>query len=281
MTFQEILNIELLKVGDYTLTISSIFGFVLVLLIVNVIRIIVKKILLRRKLSEYEDKKRYTAYRIFAYFIWTIGIVIGLEAAGLSINVLLAGSAALLVGVGLGLQQTFNDLVSGLILLFEGSIKLNDVVVVDGEYGKIIDIGLRTSKIVTRDNIIMIIPNSKFIVENVVNWSYNEAKTRFNITVGVAYGSNVELVEKVLMEVALSHKDVLKSPEPKVFFSDFGDSALIFDLFFWTENAFEGKIIKSDIRFEIDKNFRNNSIKIPFPQRDLHIIEDLSKKKEK
>lgn len=270
---ENFLNTELLKLGGYQLTVSSIFSFVLVIVIANIIRIAIKKVMLRRRFTEFEEKKRYTVYRIISYFIWTIAIVVALEAAGLSISILLAGSAALLVGVGLGLQQTFNDLVSGVILLFEGSIKLNDVVVVDGQYGQIIEIGLRTSKIVTRDNIIMIIPNSKFIVENVVNWSYNEPVTRFKVQVGVAYGSNVPLVKKVLLEAAKEHKMVVEEPSPRVLFTDFGDSALIFELLIWTDKAFEGVIIKSDLRYSIDQKFRENGITIPFPQRDLHIKE--------
>jgi small-conductance mechanosensitive channel len=270
MTIQEILDTELFHLGDYSLTVSSIVSFILVIVIANIVKLAIKKIMIRKRFSQTEEKKRYTAYRIISYFIWTIAIVLALESAGLSVNVLLAGSAALLVGVGLGLQQTFNDLVSGLILLFEGSIKLNDVVVVDGEYGQITEIGLRTSKIVTRDNIIMIIPNSKFIVENVVNWSYNEPETRFKVSVGVAYGSDVPLVKKLLLEVAHDNKKVLDSPEPSVLFTDFGDSALIFDLYFWTDNAFEEVLIKSDIRYKIDDKFRENNVSIPFPQRDLH-----------
>jgi small-conductance mechanosensitive channel len=268
---QNILDTELLKLGGYQLTVSSIFSFVIVIIIANIIRITIRKVMLRKRFSETEEKKRYTVYRIISYFIWTIAIVVGLEAAGLSISILLAGSAALLVGVGLGLQQTFNDLVSGVILLFEGSIKLNDVVVVDGQYGQITEIGLRTSKIVTRDNIIMIIPNSKFIVENVVNWSFNEDVTRFKVTVGVAYGSDVPLVRKILLESASEHKLILNEPHSRVFFTDFGDSALIFDLFFWTDQAFEGVVIQSDLRYAIDDKFRENGVTIPFPQRDLHL----------
>lgn len=271
MSFEEILNFEIINFNKHSFTVSNIVAFLVVLLITNLIRILFKRIILKNKNSNFEEYKRYSLYRLLAYFIWTLGIVVGLEAAGISVTILLAGSAALLVGVGLGLQQTFNDLVSGLILLFEGSIKLNDVVVVDGQYGQIIEIGLRTSKIETRDNIIMIIPNSKFITENVTNWSYNNKVTRFHVNVSVAYGSDLELVKKILFEVAKDHDDVLTDPSPLVEFNNFGDSGLIFNLFFWTEKAFESRLIQSKLRFEIDKRFRENDITIPFPQRDLHI----------
>jgi small-conductance mechanosensitive channel len=271
MSLADLLNTEILNLNNHVFTVSNIVAFSFVLIITNLIRILFKRLILKSKNNHIEEYKKYSLYRLLAYFIWTLGIVIGLEAAGISITILLAGSAALLVGVGLGLQQTFNDLVSGLILLFEGSIKLNDVVVVDGQYGQIIEIGLRTSKIETRDNIIMIIPNSKFITENVTNWSYNNKITRFHVNVSVAYGSDLELVKSLLIEVAKDHPDVLHDPKPMVEFNNFGDSGLIFNLFFWTENAFESRIIQSNLRFKIDKIFRENNITIPFPQRDLHI----------
>lgn len=271
MSLADLLNTEILNLNNHVFTVSNIVAFFFVLIITNLIRILFKRLILKSKNNHIEEYKKYSLYRLLAYFIWTLGIVIGLEAAGISVTILLAGSAALLVGVGLGLQQTFNDLVSGLILLFEGSIKLNDVVVVDGQYGQIIEIGLRTSKIETRDNIIMIIPNSKFITENVTNWSYNNKITRFHVNVSVAYGSDLELVKSLLIEVAKDHPDVLHDPKPMVEFNNFGDSGLIFNLFFWTENAFESRIIQSNLRFKIDKIFRENNITIPFPQRDLHI----------
>lgn len=271
MSLADLLNTEILNLNNHVFTVSNIVAFSFVLIITNLIRILFKRLILKSKNNHIEEYKKYSLYRLLAYFIWTLGIVIGLEAAGISVTILLAGSAALLVGVGLGLQQTFNDLVSGLILLFEGSIKLNDVVVVDGQYGQIIEIGLRTSKIETRDNIIMIIPNSKFITENVTNWSYNNKITRFHVNVSVAYGSDLELVKSLLIEVAKDNPDVLHDPKPMVEFNNFGDSGLIFNLFFWTENAFESRIIQSNLRFKIDKIFRENNITIPFPQRDLHI----------
>lgn len=271
MTFQEFLTFEIISFNNFSFTVSNVLAFTLVIIVTNIIRIVLKRVIMNSKRGDVEEYKKYSVYRLTAYFLWTIGLVLGLEAAGISVTILLAGSAALLVGVGLGLQQTFNDLVSGLILLFEGSIKLNDVVVVDGQYGQIVEIGLRTSKIETRDNIIMIIPNSKFITENVTNWSYNNKTTRFYVNVSVAYGSDLDLVKKILLEVSIGHKDVLTNPAPVVEFNNFGDSGLYFNLFFWTNNAFESRMIQSNIRFEIDKKFRENKITIPFPQRDLHI----------
>lgn len=217
--------------------------------------------------------KSHTIFQLLKYFIWITTILLILQTIGIKVTFLLAGSAALLVGLGLGLQEIFRDIVSGLILLFERNMKINDVVEVDQEIGKIKEIGFRTTKIETRDNIIHIIPNSKFITGDVVNWSHIQKLTRFNVDVGVAYGSDVRLVEKVLHDCAISHKKVAKKPIPFVRFTDFGDSSLDFQLFFWTDDSFFVENIKSDLRFEIDKNFREQKIQIPFPQRDVHIIQ--------
>jgi small-conductance mechanosensitive channel len=148
---------------------------------------------------------------------------------------------------------------------------VGDVVELEGDVGIVKEIGFRTTKIENRDNIILIIPNSKFIGENVINWSHIEQKTRFSVDVGVAYGSDVELVKKVLLECARDHQEVTEYPKPFVRFDDFGNSSLDFQLFFWTDNAFRVENIKSDLRFAIDKKFRENKITIPFPQRDVHI----------
>ena len=179
---------------------------------------------------------------------------------------------ALLVGLGLGLQQIFQDIMSGIAILFEGSLKVGDIVEIqDNIIGRVIEIGLRTSKIETRDNIIMVVPNSKFVTDIVINWSHMEKKTRFHIDVGVAYGSDVEKVSQVLLQCAEDINKISKTPPPFVRFSDFGNSSLDFQLYFWTTETFQVEYIKSEIRYKIDSAFRANGVHIPFPQRDVHI----------
>ena len=180
----------------------------------------------------------------------------------------------MLVGLGFGLQQIFNDFVSGLILLFEGTIKVGEVVEVEGIVGRVIRIGLRTSELETRDNIMMLIPNSMFTSEKVINWSHNLQFTRFRVKIGVAYGSDTKLVKNVLLACADEHTFITKKPQPRVRFREFGDSSLNFELLFFSDNMFRIESVKSDIRFMIDQKFRANDIQIPFPQRDLHIISD-------
>jgi small-conductance mechanosensitive channel len=160
-------------------------------------------------------------------------------------------------------------------ILIEGTLKVNDIVEIeDGVVGKVREIGLRTSKIRTRDNTLLIIPNSRFVNDNVINWSHNDRKTRFKIDIGVAYGSDVEKVTEILLKCAAEEKKVTQRPEPFVRFNDFGDSSLDFQLYFWTTENFAVENIKSNIRYKIDKYFRESGVQIPFPQRDVHIIKD-------
>lgn len=176
-----------------------------------------------------------------------------------------------MIGFGLGIQDLFNDFVSGIVLLFEGTVSMDDVIEVDGIVGQVKNIDLRTSKIETRDHIVIIIPNSKLVGENVINWSHNRENTRFIIKVGVAYGSDVKLVKSLLEEAANEHKSISNHPMPVARFVDFGNSSLDFEIVFFSREMFSIEFIKSDIRFLIDEKFRKNNVTIPFPQRDVHV----------
>ena len=212
---------------------------------------------------------QYAINQLLQYFVYVIATLMALEALGFSLTVLWGGAAALLVGIGLGLQETFKDLFSGIIMLFERRIEVGDVVEVDGLVGTVRRIGVRTSLVATRDNITVIVPNSKLIIEKVVNWSHNDNKARFFVQVGVAYGSDTELVKKILLNVARENAFVLRHPPPFVRFVDFGDSSLDFQIHFWSHEFIRIEDVKSDMRFEIDRLFRENKVTIPFPQRDV------------
>jgi small-conductance mechanosensitive channel len=274
MNFKEILEYSLIKTDNFNITVYNLFATILILLITRIVIGLIHKVFRKRIYSNknIELGKSHSIYQLIKYFLWVMAIVLSLETIGIKITFLLAGSAALMVGLGLGLQQVFKDVVSGLFLLFEGNLKLNDIVELDDEVGKIKEINFRTTKLETRDNIILVIPNSKFIDNNVINWSHIQKLTRFNVQVGTAYGSDVDLINKVLIECAKNHDDISKSPKSFVRFKDFGESSLDFQLFFWTDKSFEVENIKSDLRFAIDKKFREQEIQIPFPQRDIHII---------
>ncbi|MBK9417520.1 MAG: mechanosensitive ion channel [Flavobacteriales bacterium] len=223
-----------------------------------------------------ETKARLHSLRLLlTYLIWLVAIVSALRTLGIDVTYMLAGSAALLVGLGLGLQQTFNDIVSGIIILLEGTIRVGDVLELEGLVGRVTEIKLRTSTVNSRDGMNVIVPNHRFINENVVNWTHNNMVNRFRITVGVAYGSDEQLVHRVLKDCAERHAEVITNePEKAVLVRliGFGDSSLDFELLFWSRNAFRIEQTKSDIRFAILKAFREAGVTIPFPQRDVHLI---------
>jgi len=224
------------------------------------------------KEGENELNRFFSLYQIVKYVVYLFTISSLFMHFGTNITVLLAGSTALLVGVGLGMQNLFNDFVSGVLILFDRTLLVSDILEVDGIVGKVVHVGIRTTTIKTREEKIMIIPNHIFMSEKLVNWTQNKLDTRFDLTVGVAYGSDTHLVRKLLIEVAEEHNKVLEKPMPEVFFQNFGDSSLDFDLIFYVGDVFRVNKIKSDMRFMIDKKFRKNNITIPFPQRDIHLI---------
>jgi small-conductance mechanosensitive channel len=232
---------------------------------------LIKRALYRkRKFKKLDTGNAYALYQIISYIIWVIAFGLILESLGISLTVLIAGSAALLVGVGLGLQQTFNDVLSGIILLSERSIKVDDVLEIDGDVVQIQQIGLRTSRGLNTDDISIIIPNSLITTNKVINWSHQSKKTRFRIDVGVAYGSDVDLVMKILEESAYEYPDVFDRELTEARFVNFGNSSLDFQVLFFSKNIFRISKVKSDIRKIINRKFAEHNIVIPFPQMDLH-----------
>ncbi|GLU44086.1 mechanosensitive ion channel family protein [Allomuricauda sp. NBRC 101325] len=229
--------------------------------------------LLTRKMEQ-EDKQKFSSvFKFTNYVIYLIAVVFTLSAAGVDITLVITASAALFVGLGLALQELFKDILGGIFIIIDKSLQVGDVVEVDGKVGKVFEIKLRTTRAITRDDKVLILPNHKFISDIVYNYTQNHKTTREKVSVGVAYGSDVQLVTKILEEIALTQKQVLKNPKPFVLFEDFGDSALIFSIFFFTNDTFRDPRIKSEMRYKIDAKFRENKISIPFPQRDIHIIQ--------
>lgn len=224
------------------------------------------------KLKQENYAKVKTLYKIVKYIVYTLVLLGVLRSFGINIDMLLAGSAALFVGLGMGMQQFFMDFISGIIILFDETLAAGDIIQIEDKVGRVEKINFRTTMMITRDDRVVIIPNHKFLSEFLYNWTQNSDITRFNLSVGVAYGSDTKLVEKLLQKVALEHPNVENRPHPAVIFDDFADSSLNFKLFFYTDKPLESPKIKSDLRFMIDEEFRKNNISIPFPQRDLHII---------
>lgn len=216
-------------------------------------------------------KRRITIFLIVKYIGWFASVFISLHVMGADITGLMLGSTAVLVGLGLGLQNIFKDLISGLFLLFEGSLKIGDIIEADGVVGKVEEINLRSSEVLTRDDVTIIIPNSKFVAEKVVNWSIDNESVRFTVHVSVAYGSDVEKVFSCLEEAMDEHKLIAKKPVPFVRFTNFGESSLDFEMKFWSKTTFRIENVKSDLRRSVYKKLAANGLAIPFPQRDIHI----------
>lgn len=270
-----ILNYKIFEIGEYSFNFSIIISVALIIFFTKLFLWGVKKILFRAKnVGKLEGGNLHSLLQIITYLIWIISILIILDTIGLELNVILAGSAALLVGVGLGLQNTFNDFISGIILLFEGTVKVGNILEIEGEVIKIEEIGLRTSEAITRDDITVLIPNSMITTSKVINWSHQSEKTRFNIKVGVAYGSDVELVLKLLRESAMEASELIDDDTVNARFANFGNSSLDFEVLFYSESIFRIETLKSDVRQLINKKFMENNITIPFPQLDLHIKSD-------
>jgi small-conductance mechanosensitive channel len=275
MTFKEFVDYQIIQTDNISLSVYQILVFVLILTTTWFAFKLIQKVI-NRKFNKVESGggSKYAVFQILKYFVWVIVIGVALETIGIRFNLLIASSAALLVGLGFGLQQIFNDYISGLLILFEGNLKVQDVVQMeDGTIGRVMEINLRTSKIETRDDYIIIVPNHRLISNNIINWSHMESLTRFHVGVGVAYGSDTLQVEKALLDCANDHPDIAAAPKPFVRFINFGDSSLDFQLYFWTKRTFRVENIKSNLRFRIDQEFRKNNIRVPFPQRDVHILQ--------
>ena len=275
-TVRNILKLIILKIGDYNITVSTLLIVILIFLVTKILLWIIKKTIFRKQTIErMQMSNAYSLFKIIKYILWIVSVLFMMQTLGISITVLLAGSVALLVGIGLGLQQTFNDFISGIILLIEGSTRIDDVLEIDGEVVKIQEIGIRTSKGLTRDDIVVIIPNSVITTSKVINWSHQSKKTRFRIKVGVAYGSDVDLVIRILEESALEHPEIKDKEHINARLVDFGTSSLDFHLLFFSDNVFRVEKVKADIRKIINRKFIENGIVIPFPQLDLH-VKDIS-----
>jgi len=274
-----VLEFKLFTINNYSLTVANIFSALLILVVTRLLTFLIQKILHRSFIKQnLSDKgKEYAINQILRYLIYTIALVLMIESLGFNVTILIASSAALFVGIGLGLQDIFKDILSGVFLLFERTIQVGDIVEIDSLVGRVKEINIRTSKVRTRDGIMIIVPNNNLISAKVINWSMENKITRFGVKVGVAYGSDTKLVEDILTKVAVDHPNVLNKPEPKVFFRDFGNSSLDFELMFWSEHTWEIEFTRSDLRFKIDQAFRDSNVTIPFPQRDLHIKTDLTK----
>jgi len=274
-TSYRILVTPLLTLGDSSLTLLSLLQLVvltaLLFYLSGILRVwVVERFLLRTKM---EPGARQATGSLFRYTVIVIGLVVILQTAGIDLTVLNVLAGALGLGLGFGLQNIVNNGISGLIILFERPIKVGDRIEVGEVEGDVVHIGARSTTVVTNDNISIIVPNSKFITENVVNWSHNDRRVRFKIPVTVAYDTDIDLVEKLLLEVAAGTDDVLDDPAPGIRLMEFGDYGLHFELRVWSTTLIHRKgVLISKLNTAIHRKFVERGIEIPYPRRDVAIL---------
>ncbi len=267
-------NAELLKLGETSLTLKSLFIVIFSLFLLIYLSAKLKKLLVNRIFPRYhlDIGISQSIATIIRYTLVTLGIYIIFQTSGIDLSALGLLIGALGIGIGFGLQNVTNNFISGIIILFERPIKVGDRVEVDDIVGTVESISARSTTIITNDNIGVIVPNSDFINERVINWSLNDRNVRFNFPVGVSYKEDPSIIRKLLIEVADENPGVLQNPKPDVLFEEFGDSSLNFNLRVWSqEYSSKPQVLKSQLYYAIFEKFKQNNIEIPFPQRDLHL----------
>jgi small-conductance mechanosensitive channel len=279
VSFMDFLDSRIIDLEKFNL---SFYHILVILLIYFAARMSVNlvKLYITRKFrdkNEFNEGIEFIYIQIAKYVIYVMAIIAILKALDVNLTILITSSVGLFVGLGLGLQDVFKDMIAGIVLLIEGNIRVGDVVEINSGsksesiVAKILKINVRTTHIETRDGNVLIIPNTKITQDNVENWTHGSKLTRFRIPVTVAYGSDTELVVRILKQAALSHPKVKKTEPVLVRLSDFGDNGLYMELIFWADQSWDIQNYKSEIRFEVDRLFREYKVTIPFPQRDIRI----------
>jgi small-conductance mechanosensitive channel len=262
----------LVTIGGTTVTVASVVAAVLIIAITWVISRLLQRVLTgayqRRGI---EVGVQYAMNRLLNYVLLAIGLFVALDNLGFSITALAGLGAVLAVGIGFGLQNIAQNFVSGVILLLERPIKQGDFVEVGDTRGTVHSIRSRATVITTIDNVDILVPNSHFINDPVVNQTYSDRFVRVRVSVGVAYGSDTDTVRRTLSKVADETPEVVRRDQTTVQFEEFGESSLDFTLVFWIAEPRDQNRVASDVRFAIDRAFRSAGIEIPFPQRDLHL----------
>ena len=262
---KNIFEYKLIEIGNYSLSVLSIVAVVTIILAVWIFLKLFKRALRRNRLVR---KGRDVAlYQIIKYILIIIASIFSLKLLGVDVSGMLLGSAALLVGVGLGLQNLFNDFVSGVIILLDASVKVNDIIEVNELFCRVQRINIRTTIVLTRDDKNIILPNSALTGSQLINWTHGHETARFEVRVGVDYSTDIHKAMSIIQEIAEKHPLVLKDPKPFVRLIDFGNSSIDLLLLFWSNEVFRVENVKSDIRIQIFDCFAENGITIPFPQR--------------
>jgi len=271
---REILDTRLFSMGATRITPIAIIELVLIIIVFLILSKFVRRFLQRRILPRFKlaDGAQFVILRLVHYALIVIGILLAVNIVGIQLTSLAVIFGLIGVGIAFGLQNITSNFVSGIILLFERPVSVGDYIQVGEAIGRVRAINMRSTTIVTFDNITLIVPNSRFIEDVVTNWSVGDPKIRINIPVGVAYGSDTDLVTRILLKAAEDHPEVLSDPQSDVLFKGFGDSSLNFELRAWIPSPMGRLKVSSDLNYAIDAAFRQNKVTIPFPQRDVHFF---------
>ncbi|MFH0811729.1 MAG: mechanosensitive ion channel domain-containing protein [Pseudomonadota bacterium] len=272
---KNIWNFELIVIDNHPVTVKKVLS-ALIVLIIGVIfikyvtRAIEKRFLPRTQLK---STTAVVLVKLFYYFALLLAVLFALHMLNLPLTAFAFLGGAIAIGLGFGAQNIINNFISGFIIMAERPIKIGDLVEVDGNFAIVEEIGARCTRIRTGANVHILVPNSSFLEKNIINWTLSDQRIRTSITVGVVYGSPVGEVRRLLIQAVVEHPKIIKEPEPFVLFKDFGDNALIFEVYFWVNitKLMERQLMESDVRFRIDELFREAGIVIAFPQRDIHL----------
>jgi len=270
ISIKKFLSYNIFESDSIDITVGTLMAVIFALFLATYLLKLIHK-LVTAKLPEEDKNKFVSIFGFLKYLLYILIVITVLHSSGVNLTVLLTASAALFVGLGFALQYLFQDIISGILMILDQSLHVGDIIEVEGKVGRVFEIKLRTTRAITRDDKVIVIPNHIFLTDSIYNYTQNHNTTRESIKVGVAYGSDIKLVSDILLRCVDSHQGILKSPIPFVLFDDFGDSALLFSVHFYITDSFSDPKIKSNIRFMIDSEFRENNVSIPFPQRDVHL----------
>ena len=269
---KEIISFPLFTLNETPITISSIFFFVIIIILFAIFSRLLRKKILKTVFTKLKIDVgiQFTLLRITQYIIVSIGIIVAFQFVGISLSGLAVILGFLSVGIGFGLQNITSNFIAGLILLFERPIKVGDRVSVADKEGDVLNINIRSTTIRSLNNISIIVPNSEFISSSVINWSHGDPKIRIDLDVGVSYSSDIDVVLESLMEVAKANEEVLTIPKPEVHFVNFGDSSWNMRIRVWITDPKRFYYVRSDLNIAIVRKFKERNVEIPFPQRDVH-----------
>ena len=270
---QDFLNLRLFSLKETPVTIMSLLIFLVFLIISLFLGSFTRKFLRGKFLDKFDIDSglKYTLSRVAQYIVVIIGLLISFQFVGIDLTSLAVVFGLLSVGIGFGLQNVTANFISGLIIMFERPISVGDRVEVDGIEGDVTEISIRSTKIRTNNNISIIVPNSKFVENNVVNYSHGDPSFRLDIEVGVSYASDLDTILKAMNEIANEHPNVMDNPEHEVHLVEFGDSSWNMQLRLWITNVKDRYVYRNEFHQAIVRKFEEYEIEIPFPQRDIHV----------